>query len=325
MVTWAMRVLIYGGGAVGLGMGACLLQSGQSVSVIARPGTVQALRRGGLMRSGIFGEYRAQADAFEASEDVRSLAGPAFDYVLVCTKSFDSAGAARALEAAADALDSRTRIVLCQNGWGNAEVFAEHFDKQRILNARVITGFRRPQLHHVEITVHAAPIHIGSILEPADDTAADLCQAITDGGIPTAPSATIAEDLWEKMGYNCPLNPFGAILNVPYGELAESAPMRTIMNRIIDEVFAAMIAAGYRMHQSDAESFCRVFYEQLVPPTAAHRSSMLQDITAGKPTEIDALNGAVVRLGAQHGIDTPVNEMACQMIRFLESQRGAER
>ena len=317
-----MRVMIYGGGAVGLGLGACLLQSGQAVSVIARPDTVQALRRGGLMRSGIFGEYRAQPDAFEACEDVQSLTGPAVDYVLVCTKSFDSADAARALEAAANVLNNRTRIVLCQNGWGNAEIFAEHFDKQCILSARVITGFRRPQLNHVEVTVHAAPIHIGSIFEPACDTAADLCRAITSGGIPTEPSATIADDLWEKMGYNCPLNPLGAILNVPYGVLAESVPMRTIMNRIIDEVFAVMTAAGYRMHQSDAEAFRGVFYEQLVPPTAAHRSSMLQDITAGKPTEIDALNGAVVRLGAQHGIDTPVNEMACQMIRFLESQRG---
>jgi 2-dehydropantoate 2-reductase len=124
------------------------------------------------------------------------------------------------------------------------------------------------------------------------------------------------------MLYNCALNPLGAILGVPYGALAEHAATRQLMDRIVEEVFEVMAVSGYETHWSKAQDFLTVFYERLVPDTAEHESSMLQDITAGKRTEIDALNGAVIQLAEERGLKAPYNSAMYRLIRFLEGRRG---
>ena len=90
------------------------------------------------------------------------------------------------------------------------------------------------------------------------------------------------------------------------------------MNLIIDEIFMVMEAAGYRTHWDSARTYQTAFYGTLIPSTAEHFSSTLQDLQAGKRTEIDALNGAVVALGKAYGVAVPANELVCQLIKFLE-------
>ena len=113
--------------------------------------------------------------------------------------------------------------------------------------------------------------------------------------------------------------PFGAILDVPYGRLAEAESSRRIMNAVIDEVYGVMQAAGHATHWADPTAFKRVFYERLVPDTAEHLASTLQDIRARKRTEIDALNGAVLDLAGQHGLSVPFNEAIWNLVKFIES------
>jgi 2-dehydropantoate 2-reductase len=171
----------------------------------------------------------------------------------------------------------------------------------------------------VEITVHADAIHIGSLFSGDVSVVEPLCRAIHAGGIPCEKTDSIGEDLWAKMLYNCALNPLGAILRVPYGALADEASTRMLMSQIVEEVFAVMSAAGYRTHWRRPEEFLKVFYGQLVPDTAEHESSMLQDISAGKRTEIEALNGAVLKLAKRYGIEVPYNRAVHNLIRFIES------
>jgi 2-dehydropantoate 2-reductase len=287
-----MRVLIYGGGSVGLGIASCLLKAVTQVDIIARERTVQLLREGGLVRTGIFGDFHAPAGTFGSYTSLNEIEAEGYDYILVCTKSFDSFEAAKDLSEHASILGKRTKIVLFQNGWGNAEIFLSFFEKGRIYNARVITGFHRPKNNEVTITVHADAIHIGSLFGNHLSCIEDLCKHVTRGDIPCKPASTIEKDLWAKMLYNCALNPLGAILDVPYGELAANEFTKTIMNGIIDEVFKVMAAAGYKTHWECAKDFLETFYEELVPSTAEHKSSTLQDILAKKETEIEALNGA---------------------------------
>ncbi|MCI5142861.1 MAG: 2-dehydropantoate 2-reductase, partial [Candidatus Electrothrix sp. ATG1] len=128
----------------------------------------------------------------------------------------------------------------------------------------------------------------------------------------------IARDLWAKMLFNCALNPLGAIFNVPYGALAEQENSRQIMDEVIQEVFKVMAAAGYSTHWGNAVEYLDAFYGTIVPLAAKHCSSTLQDIQAGKKTEIEALSGAVIGLGKEHGIAVPCNEMLYNMIRFME-------
>jgi len=313
-----IRVLVYGGGAVGLGIASCLLHSGNEVDILARPQTVAALETEGLTRTGIFGRVHIEPGVFRCYDSLEEACSGPYDFILVCIKSFDSLSAAQDLGGQCACTDGSAKLVLFQNGWGNADVFAGRFDKSRILNARVITGFHRHRLNEVEITVHADSIHIGSLFGADASAVESLCRAISAGGIPCETTDVIEKDLWAKMLYNCALNPLGAILGVPYGALAEHVATRQLMDAIVEEVFEVMAASGYATHWQRAQDFLAVFYERLVPDTAEHESSMLQDITAGKRTEIDALNGAVIQLARDHALTVPYNQAVHSLIKFLE-------
>ena len=146
-----------------------------------------------------------------------------------------------------------------------------------------------------------------------------LCKAITKGDIPCETTNEIEKYLWAKMLYNCALNSLGAILDVPYGVLAKNKFARIIMNGIAEEVFGAMTAAGYKTHWPCVKIFFEVFYNKLVPDTAEHKSSTLQDISAKKKTEIDALNGAVIGLAEKYKIPVPCNLVIYNIIKFIEA------
>jgi 2-dehydropantoate 2-reductase len=315
-----MRVLVYGAGAVGLGIASCLLKSNCQVDIIARHNTISRLRRHGLTRTGIFGNYYADPTTFDAYSSLNEIQTQLYDYILVCTKSFDSLEAAKDLDAHKSLFNERTKIVLFQNGWGNAEAFSAFFSRGTIYNARVITGFERRNKNEVRITVHADSIHIGSLFGSNTSHVADLADAIAKGGIPCETTSQIEKDLWAKMLYNCALNPLGAILDVPYGALAEDKFTRAIMDCIVAEVFSVMAAAGYKTHWQSAQDFLQVFYDKLVPDTAEHKSSTLQDIAAKKKTEIDALNGAVIKLAKKHEIKVPCNSVVYNIVKFIETR-----
>ena len=331
-----MKALIYGGGAVGLGVASCLLSSGEEVDIIAREGTVSALRRDGLVRTGIFGSVEFGAEMFGAfasldellrgaglrvrDGDIHIEGGPGYDYILICTKSFGSPAAAADLSRRPDILAPAGKIVLFQNGWGNTEIFNEHFPRDQIYSARVITGFQMTANNVVDVTVHADSIHLGSLFGSDLSPMVPLAEAICRGGIPAEVVTDVGKDLWAKMLYNCALNPLGAIFGVPYGVLGEDASSRELMEEVIGETFSVMEASGYETHWPAPEEYIAVFYEKLLPPTAGHESSTLQDIRAGKPTEIDALSGAVVRLGEEAGVPTPTNWALYKMVKFMEGR-----
>ena len=320
-----MDIVVYGAGAVGLGLASALLAAGARPRIVARGETADALRVHGLLRTGLFGRALAPPGTFGVAEDASALSGGAADFVLVATKAFDTEAAARALAEARGVVGAHTRFVLCQNGWGNAECFATHFPPARVFSARVITGFRRVAPHHVEVTVHAEPVHVGSLFGASAEKVAPLCATIAKGGIPCEPSERIVEDLWAKLLYNATLNPLGAIVGASYGALGASPHLRPVLEALARETFAVMRAAGFRTHWPSASAWLADFRVRLLPPTAAHESSMLQDLRARRRTEIDAITGAVVELGARHGVDVPVSRSVLALVRFLEAAAPPER
>ncbi|MCI5161698.1 MAG: 2-dehydropantoate 2-reductase, partial [Candidatus Electrothrix sp. AX5] len=227
--------MIYGGGAVGLGLAACLLKVGEQVDILARADTRRSLQEKGLSQIGIFGEYHADPQNFGCFSRSNELSGASYDSILVCTKSFDSPAVAQDIAAHPSLLHEQSVIILVQNGWGNADIFVEHFQEERIFNARVITGFCRPQSNQVEITAHVQPIHIGSLFGAGLAPIEKLCETINQGGIPCEVAPDITRDLWAKMLFNCALNPLGAIFNVPYGALAEQENSRRTMDEVIHD------------------------------------------------------------------------------------------
>ena len=318
-----MQVVIVGAGAVGLALGSCLLQSGDAVSFVVRdPRTRAALRDEGLTRSGLFGEAQHCAADFEILESETELRGREPDCILVCTKSTASPAVARALGSVWADLGSAPAVVLCQNGWGNAEIFASSLPAERVFSARVITGFRRRAPSRVEITVHAAPIRIGSLFGSGGEPRIDvLCRHISAWGPPCESSPDISKDLLAKLLYNCALNPLGAILGVPYGALGEREETRALIQALLREVFDAIGRAGLSTHWQSADDYLDDFYTLLLPPTQRHESSMLQDLRAGRDTEIDSLSGAVVELAEQHGGAAPVNAALRELVHAIERKR----
>ena len=275
-----MRILIQGAGSVGLGLGSFLLAAGQRVALLGREASVAALRAHGLRRTGCFGWHTAPPETFDAASSLDELAEQregsfaAPDFVLVAVKSFDSEAAADELASGAARLGDAP-LVLCQNGWGNAEIFAARFPEARVWNARVITGFRRAALHHVDVTVHAEPLRIGSLFgEPAAQLA-PLCRALAAGGLPTEPTDTIGADLWAKLLYNGCLNPACAILGVPYGALGTAPPGRALIEALASEIFAVMHAAGWHTHWNSANEWLDDFFQRLLPRSSGHFSAIM--------------------------------------------------
>jgi 2-dehydropantoate 2-reductase len=317
----AMVVLIYGAGAVGLGLASCLLKAGAKADLIDKEEEiVTSLCDHGLHRAGIFGDFRVEPSIFHSHNSLQVLSNKEYNYILVCTKSFDSYVAAKDLADHKNLLGHEGKIVLCQNGWGNSEIFTTFFEKERVYNACIITGFQKLDKHVVVITVHADAIRIGSLFDVSSTCMESLCRSISEGGIQCKVTDEIGKYLWAKMLYNCALNPLGALLDVPYGVLAEYEYTRYIMDNIVQEVFAVMTSAGYKTLFQTPKAFLDIFYSRLVPDTAQHKSSMLQDIKAGKQTEIDALNGAVIEIAKMHGIDVPYNSVAYNLVKFLEGK-----
>ncbi len=312
-----MNILIFGGGAVGLGLARSLITAGNDVTIIDVEPTVIALKEKGIVQTGVLGEFSIQPGAFKVYDTLEKIDDVKIDYICVCIKSYLSETIAKVLKQY-EHKTGTCPIVLFQNGWGNAEQFIQYFDKERIFNARVMTGYIKPGLHHVDITVHADAIHMGSLYGGDTKKLLSLASELTKGGMPAEVTEQVSKDIWAKMLYNCALNPLGAIFNVPYGELGKSEYTKAIMNNIFSEIFETMHKAGYSTHYNTAEDYIDVFYSRLLPSTGEHRSSMLQDIQAKRRTEIDALNGAVVTLAKQHGVRTPVNEVMTSLIKFIE-------
>ena len=315
-----LKVLIIGAGAVGLGLASFLLKSGCRISLVGREPTVNALAANGLDRVGIFDDFHFPPESFAVFSTLKAVPLEQFDFALVCVKSFDTEIVGQQIKNSNFKKLSSTKFVLCQNGWGNAEKFSKFVPQENIFSARIITGFICPERNKVDVTVHAQPLHLGSLYGGDLDGVTPLAQAFGKGGIPSFVTPDISKDLWAKMLYNCPLNALGALLEVPYGLLGKNENTRKIMEIIVNEVFSVMHAMGYRTHWENSKNYLEDFYGKLLPSTYDHESSMLQDLRAGKMTEIEAINGVIVSEGEKRNILVSGNSMIRNLLKFVQDR-----
>ncbi len=300
-------VLVAGAGALGSVVGGLLARRGWPVTLLGRREHLDAVARDGLVVEGLYGDHHVRGLACATSAD--ELRGT-FGAILLTVKAWDTAGVSAAV---APRLAADGTLISMQNGLGNLEAAAEAVGAARVLGARVIFGSEITAPGRVRVTVHAAPTLIGS---PAgsDVAAVRWAAALADAGIPAEATGSLLAELWAKVFYNAALNPLGALLGVPYGWLPDDPDARAIMDEVIDEAFAVAVASGVALPWPDAGAYRDLFYGRLVPSTARHRSSMLQDLERGRPTEIDAINGWVVGRGAALGVATPTNATLTRMI-----------
>lgn len=307
-----MRILVYGLGALGSAFAGFLKRAGHEVFAVGRKHLIEPIKKSGLKITGIWGEYKV--DLKEVYERIEELPLREFDLVILTVKSYDTEKALKDLQKV-----SFKYILLAQNGYGNYEKATKVFGKDKVILSRVIFGAEIPSPGEVKITVIADDVIIGNpdgtIREEELKTIAEI---LNSAGIPTRYSPDVYKYLWDKILYNSALNPLGALLETNYGTLAKLSETRETMNRIIEEIFAVCRAKGIELFHSSAEEYKKLFYEKLIPPTAEHFPSMYWDIRNKKRTEIDALNGAIVRLGKEVGVPTPVNETITNLVKAKE-------
>jgi 2-dehydropantoate 2-reductase len=308
-------VLVAGAGAVGSVVGGLLAAAGHRVTLLGRAAHVEAIGARGLALDGLWGER--QVDGLVLATTAAELTGP-FDAVLLTVKSYDTAAmlADTAGLAAPDGC-----VIALQNGLGNVEQVVAAVGAERALGGRVIFGATITRPGAARVTVFADPIALGAAVagtSAAERRAREWTERLAAAGVPTEYTPALQSHLWTKVFYNAALNPLGALLGKPYGALAEDPDGRALMDDVIEECFAVAAARGVVPLVPTAAAYRELFYGRLVPSTAHHRSSMLQDLERRRPTEIEAINGSIWRYGREAGIPTPVNATMTRLIRFRQ-------
>jgi len=237
----------------------------------------------------------------------------------VCVKAHQTRAAAAEI---IRYLDSRTLVCAFQNGLGNYETLTERIPTARVALGRVIFGVELSP-GHAHITVCADDVVVGAPDAHFPQTPlARLASALKASGIPCRVSPNVFGILWEKVLYNCSLNGLSTLLEVPYGTLLEREAACRLMRAMIEEVYRVAAAHRIVLELPTAEEYEHFLVTKLIPDTAAHHASMLQDVQRGRPTEIDAMNGAIVRLGKEAGVPTPANALVTRLVHAKERFAG---
>jgi 2-dehydropantoate 2-reductase len=314
-------ILIAGLGALGTVFATLLKKAGHSVFALTKDRYLPALAERRVRVSGIWGEHEAILDGIYSS--IEPLRNTAVDIIILTVKSFDTAAA---IEQIRPLVNKNTLVIVAQNGYGNYETVAGSIGRDHTLLARIIFGVKLHEPGRAAVTVIADDVRIGQPHDAVDrERIMKIAELFTAAGIPTAYAVNVEAILWDKILYNAALNPLGAILECAYGQLAENSATRQIMNTIIDEIFPVAQAHGIQLNWKSPAEYCDHFYTRLVPPTAKHFPSMYYDVKAGKRLEIDALNGAIVKLARDRGMHVPVNETITLLVKAKEALAASQR
>jgi 2-dehydropantoate 2-reductase len=313
-----MNYLVMGAGALGSVFGGLLAERGHDVTFVGMDDHLLAMQRRGLAITGIWGDH--SLPSVKAHYGTQDLSG-VYDVVLLSVKSYHTAAV---ISQTLPYLHEQSLVFSIQNGLGNWETIAQQVGWERTVGARVIFGAEVERPGTTRVTVYADKVLLGS---PSGTAPADrieqVCADLNDAGIPCALCGEITSFLWGKVLYNCSLNALGAILNVPYGTLRDTPEIMDVIQGIIAEIFAVARSKGVQLPYKDAREYYLTLTDRQLPPTATHRSSMLQDMAkGGRLTEIDALNGAISRYGREQGVATPVNDVITAIIKGFQA-RGA--
>ena len=301
-----MKVAIIGCGAVGSLFAAHLarLDDVEVWAYDASQAHVDAINANGLRLTGagdVLGRLRATSDAAEL---------PPCEFGIVATKAMHTSAA---IAATAHAFANGC-VATVQNGLGNEEAIAEHIE-------RVIRGTTFPAGKILEPGLVQWDVKGDTTLGPFEPQPAPLeeigrlADACTRGGMPTAGVADARGPQWRKVIFNASTNPVGALTGLTHGRVCERPDLRQLVSGLVDEGKAVAAAQEIEL-DADPEDLI----DHAAKPEVAydHKASMLQDVEARRTTEIDYLNGGIVRFGREHGVPTPLNQAIWALVRGLE-------
>ena len=303
-----MKIAILGAGALGCAIGATLTEGGHETWLVDRSAAhVDAMRRDGL-----------RVDDASGSRQVRVLAttraseAGAADVVIVLVKSFHTDSAIRG---AGDLVGPETLVLSLQNGLGHEDILADAVGRERVLAGKTYVGGVLRGAGHIESGVVGKYTYIGELDGRITARVQAIAEAFNAAGLATTVSDNIVGTMWDKLLVNVATGALTGITGLTYGQLYDEPLLKATALAAVAEAIAAARAAGVRLSMTDPEQAWTLAAEGL--PTA-FKTSMLQSLEKGSVTEVDFINGSVVRWGQQHGVPTPVNATLVACIKGIE-------
>jgi 2-dehydropantoate 2-reductase len=265
---------------------------------------VDAINANGLRLSGagdVLGRLRATTDPQEL---------PACDFGIVATKAMHTEAAIRATAHAF----AGGSVATVQNGLGNEQVLAAHVE--RVIRGTTFPAGKLVEPGHVQWDVKG-----DTTLGPFEEQPAPfveverLAEACTRAGMPTQAVEDARGPQWRKVIFNAASNPIGALTGLTHGRVCERPDLRALVSGLVSEGKAVAAAQGIEL-DSDPEALI----DHAAKPEVAygHKASMLQDVEARRTTEIDYLNGGIVRFGNEHAVPTPLNQAIWALVKGVE-------
>ena len=309
-----MRFAIYGAGGLGGYFGARLAEAGHEVGFIARGDHLAAIQANGLKIESPVGDLHLRDPL--ASSDPSDIGQ--VDVVIVAVKTWQIAEISDAIK---PLVGEDTIIVPFLNGVEAADQLANVVGSDKVFGglSRIFSEIRTPGvIHHMN---PGAYVEFGEIDgTPASSRANDLRATFEKAGVQASVSEDIRTALWVKLLYVSSWAGLSTLSQSPMGDILRQPEMRNLIDRSIDEGIAVGQAMKHRL-SAELKTQILTFYEGLPEDTTA---SMTRDILAGKPSELDAWNGAIVRFGREYGVPTPVHEFTYHALLPMERRaRGS--
>jgi 2-dehydropantoate 2-reductase len=304
------RVAVIGAGAVGCYFGGMLARAGAQVTLIGRPAHVDVWKRQGLLIDSVHFK-----ESIPVSASIEIAASRDAELVLFSVKSPDTEETAREL---ARHLRNDALVLGLQNGVDNTPRMRSAAALDPIA-AAVYVACSMPEPGCVK---HAGrgDLLIGDLPgRPGPPRDADLARVsawFTAAGVPCRISPDIEADLWTKLITNVALNAISAVVGTTYGDIIVVPESRETMRQLVTECVRVARASGVSLPPNDYEQMVWQFAEK----AGAVYSSTAQDLERGKRTEIDALNGFIVRRGVELGVPTPVNQTLVTLVKLREAR-----
>lgn len=299
------KLVIVGAGAMGCLFAARLAEGGAQVTLV----DVDAARLAKLDQDGI----TLSDDAGERTVPIRAclaqdVAGPV-DLVMLFTKGMHSADAIRSV---AHLATPGTYALTLQNGIGNAETIAEVFPADAVLMG--VTDFPADLEGPTRVSSHGkGHIWLGGFTPAAQPGAEPVASLFNGCGLETAVDADVQVQVWEKVAFNAALNSIATVTGLTVGGM-DAPPGHRLAAAIVGEVVATAAAKGIHMDRARVDK--KVAFA--LANHRNHKASMLQDRLAGRRTEIETINGAIVRAAEAVGVATPVTATLADLVRLIE-------
>ena len=304
-----MRILIFGAGALGSYFGA-LLSKDQDVVLLGRKEHMQAIRDDGLRITGKT-EGKFQPETHWELNRLQSNEDGEFDLVILTVKSFDTENALKEL---LEIVPNVRALLSLQNGVNNCDILSREIRDLPLLAGVTNLGvtFLGPgKIHHAG----EGPTRLGSWNGVNNNLSKEISAIFTNAGISTEATLGIKGEIWAKGVINAGINPLTGILGVNNGTLVSLPELKELMIQISSECLQILHAANIELPDRDliGEGIA------VAQRTRENKSSMLQDIEMGHPTEIDSINGAFVRLAEEVGQRAPLNQTLTRLIKAMET------